>query len=146
MGSPPVNQIGCDHYGRQLMASTTITTASAPTSALRRRTSLSGSSASSLVPAPLIAAQSSLGSLNPSPSVSFNSMQPPQVAGASQQSQSSSQQSFSMSQPSSQTANLSASVYRQYTDPPPKPPNEKQGPIYSVGIFRRTHLSVTMLT
>ncbi|KAK3312578.1 hypothetical protein B0H66DRAFT_485610 [Apodospora peruviana] len=55
-------------------------------------------------------------------------MQPPQMGTASQQSQPSSQQSFSMSQPSSQ---ISTSVYRQYTDPPPKPLNDGVMSIYS---------------
>ncbi|KAK3937008.1 hypothetical protein QBC46DRAFT_268499 [Diplogelasinospora grovesii] len=58
-------------------------------------------------------------------------MQPPQIAAGSQQSQPSSQQSFSMSQPSSQNANMNASVYRQYTDPPPRPLSDPVMPIYS---------------
>ncbi|KAK1758756.1 hypothetical protein QBC47DRAFT_294064 [Echria macrotheca] len=59
-------------------------------------------------------------------------MQPPQMAAASQsQSQPSSQQSFSMSQQSSQAANVSSSVYRQYTDPAPRPSNDGVMPIYS---------------
>ncbi|KAK0723543.1 hypothetical protein B0T26DRAFT_641895 [Lasiosphaeria miniovina] len=53
------------------------------------------------------------------------------MAVASQQSQPSSQQSFSISQPSSQTANVSASVYRQYTDPPPRLPTDPVMSIYS---------------
>lgn len=48
-----------------------------------------------------------------------------------QHSQQSSQQSFTMSQPSSQTANMSTSVYRQYTDPPPRPANDHIMSIYS---------------
>ncbi|KAK0620655.1 hypothetical protein B0T14DRAFT_587110 [Immersiella caudata] len=51
-------------------------------------------------------------------------MQPPPPM-ASQQSQQSSQQSFSMSQPSQQPA------YRQYTEPPPRPSNDSQVPIYT---------------
>ncbi|KAK3389766.1 hypothetical protein B0H63DRAFT_388727 [Podospora didyma] len=57
-------------------------------------------------------------------------MQPPQMGSAPQHSQQSSQQSFSMSQPSSQN-NLSASVYRQYTDPAPKLANDPNMTIYS---------------
>jgi hypothetical protein len=56
-------------------------------------------------------------------------MQPPPMM-ASQQSQQSSQQSFSMSQPSQPSA------YRQYTDPPPRPSNENQIPIYTVSCCR----------
>ncbi|KAK1774789.1 hypothetical protein QBC45DRAFT_26045 [Copromyces sp. CBS 386.78] len=61
-------------------------------------------------------------------------MPPPQLAGASQQSQPSSQQSFSMSQ-------SSQSVYRQYTDPPNRLHNDHAVPtIYSatysgVGVY-----------
>ncbi|KAK3484805.1 uncharacterized protein B0T23DRAFT_55136 [Neurospora hispaniola] len=61
-------------------------------------------------------------------------MQPPQLGGASQQSQPSSQQSFSMSQ-------SSQSVYRQYTDPPNRLHNDHAVPtIYSatysgVGVY-----------
>ena len=109
------------------MASTTLTTSTTPAPSMHpHRASFSGGAATSLVPAPPLVAAT-----NPSQSSSnAGHMNSSQIPNASQQSQPSSQQSFSMSQPSQ----IPTSVYRQYTDPPPKPVDDGIMSIYSVRI------------
>ena len=123
------------------MAATSITASVTPSTSghHRSRASFSGSAATTLVPAPPVSQPP--GNTNPqSLSGELTNMQPPQIPAGSQQqqqqqqqqqSQPSSQQSFSMSQPSSQTA-AAPSSYRQYTDMPQKPQSDPDMGIYTV--------------